>query len=210
MGFYDKYILPTFLNCACGAKPILYQRGKVVPLAEGLVLEVGIGSGLNIPFYDVTKVQKVIGLDPSAELSGMAQKVVAEAAAKKGLQVELILGSAEDMPLPDDHFDTVVITYTLCTIPDAMAANREIRRVLKPGGKLIFCEHGLAPDAGVAKWQGRIDPYWGKIAGGCHLNRNIPELIQSAGFSIQSMDEMYLPSTPKFAGYNYWGVAVIS
>ncbi len=210
MGFYDKYILPTFLNCACGAKPILYQRGKVVPLAEGLVLEVGIGSGLNIPFYDVTKVQKVIGLDPSAELSGMAQKVVAEAATKKGLQVELILGSAEDMPLPDDHFDTVVITYTLCTIPDAMAANREIRRVLKPGGKLIFCEHGLAPDAGVAKWQGRIDPYWGKIAGGCHLNRNIPELIQSAGFSIQSMDEMYLPSTPKFAGYNYWGVAVIS
>ena len=210
MGFYDKYILPTFLNCACGAKPILYQRGKVVPLAEGLVLEVGIGSGLNIPFYDVANVQKVIGLDPSPELNDMASKVAANAAQEKGLTVELLIGSAEDMPLPDDHFDTVVITYTLCTIPDALAANREIRRVLKPSGKLIFCEHGLAPDAGVAKWQGRIDPYWGKIAGGCHLNRDIPELIESAGFSIANMEQMYLPSTPKFAGYNYWGVAVIA
>ena len=210
MGFYDKYILPTFLNCACGAKPILYQRGKVVPLAEGLVLEVGIGSGLNIPFYDVANVQKVIGLDPSPELNDMASKVAANAAQEKGLTVELLIGSAEDMPLPDDHFDTVVIIYTLCTIPNALAANREIRRVLKPGGKLIFCEHGLAPDAGVAKWQGRIDPYWGKIAGGCHLNRNIPQLIESAGFSIETMEEMYLPGTPKFAGYNYWGVATIA
>jgi len=210
MSFYDKYILPSFLNCACGAKPILYQRGKVVPLAEGLVLEVGIGSGLNIPFYDAGKVDKVIGLDPSPELNEMAEKVVSKTAAENGLNVEIILGSAEAMPFPDDHFDTVVITYTLCTIPVALAANREIRRVLKPSGKLIFCEHGLAPDAGVAKWQGRIDPYWGKIAGGCHLNRDIPELIESAGFSIANMEQMYLPSTPKFAGYNYWGVAVIA
>ena len=210
MSFYDKYILPSFLNCACGAKPILYQRGKVVPLAEGLVLEVGIGSGLNIPFYDAGKVSKVIGLDPSPELNEMAEKVVAKTAAENGLDVEIILGSAEAMPFPDDHFDSVVITYTLCTIPDAETANLEIRRVLKPGGKLIFCEHGLAPDAGVAKWQGRIDPIWGKIAGGCHLNRDIPELITGAGFTIETMEQMYLPSTPKFAGYNYWGVAVIA
>jgi|TARA_B110000211_G_scaffold149089_1_gene169718 ubiquinone/menaquinone biosynthesis C-methylase UbiE len=210
MSFYNKYILPSFLNCACGAKPILYQRGKVVPLAEGLVLEVGIGSGLNIPFYDAAKVNKVIGLDPSPELNEMAEKVVAKTAVENGLDVEIILGSAEDMPFPDDHFDSVVITYTLCTIPDAEAANLEIRRVLKPGGKLIFCEHGLAPDAGVAKWQGRIDPIWGKIAGGCHLNRDIPELITGAGFTIETLEQMYLPSTPKFAGYNYWGVAVIS
>ena len=210
MSFYDKYILPSFLNCACGAKPILYQRGKVVPLAEGLVLEVGIGSGLNIPFYDAGKVSKVIGLDPSPELNEMAEKVVAKTAVENGLDVEIILGSAEDMPFPDDHFDSVVITYTLCTIPDAETANLEIRRVLKPGGKLIFCEHGLAPDAGVAKWQGRIDPIWGKIAGGCHLNRDIPELITGAGFTIETMEQMYLPSTPKFAGYNYWGVAVIA
>jgi ubiquinone/menaquinone biosynthesis C-methylase UbiE len=210
MSFYNKYILPSFLNCACGAKPILYQRGKVVPLAEGLVLEVGIGSGLNIPFYDADTVDKVIGLDPSPELNEMAQKVVNKTAAENGLDVEIILGSAEAMPFPDDHFDTVVITYTLCTIPNAKAANLEIRRVLKPDGKLVFCEHGLAPDVGVAKWQGRIDPLWGKIAGGCHLNRDIPALINSAGFTIQTLEQMYLPSTPKFAGYNYWGVAVIA
>ena len=210
MSFYNKYILPSFLNCACGAKPILYQRGKVVPLAEGLVLEVGIGSGLNIPFYDASKVSKVIGLDPSPELNEMAEKVVSKTAAENGLNVEIILGSAEAMPFPDNHFDSVVITYTLCTIPEAESANLEIRRVLKPGGKLIFCEHGLAPDAGVAKWQGRIDPIWGKIAGGCHLNRDIPQLITGAGFTLETLEQMYLPSTPKFAGYNYWGVAVIA
>ena len=123
MSFYDKYILPSFLNCACGAKPILYQRGKVVPLAEGLVLEVGIGSGLNIPFYDANKVDKVMGLDPSPELNEMAEKVVSKTAAENGLNVEIILGSAEAMPFPDDHFDSVVITYTLCTIPDAASAS---------------------------------------------------------------------------------------
>ena len=203
MSFYDKYILPSFLNCACGSKPIKYQRGKVVPMAEGVVLEVGIGSGLNIPYYDSTKVSSIIGLDPSAELNNMAKKVAAD----EGFEVDFILSGAESIPLPDNHVDTVLITYTLCTIPDALSANKEMRRVLKPGGKMIFCEHGLAPDAGVAKWQARIDPYWEKIAGGCHLNRNIPQLIQDAGFTIQSMEQMYLPSTPKFAGYNYWGVA---
>jgi len=203
MGFYDKYILPHFLNCACGSKPILYQREKVVPMAEGLVLEVGIGSGLNIPFYDSSKVDKILGLDPSEELNRMALKVAAD----KGIPVEFILGGAEAIPLPDNHVDTVLVTYTMCTIPEVATANKEILRVLKPQGKMIFCEHGLAPDANVSKWQNRIDPYWGKIAGGCHLNRDIPQLIRSAGFNIQSMEQMYLPSTPKFAGYNYWGVA---
>ncbi len=203
MSFYDKYILPSFLNCACGSKPIKHQRSKVVPLAEGVVLEVGIGSGLNIPYYDSTKISAIIGLDPSEELNNMAKKVAAD----KGLEVDFILGSAEAIPLPDNHVDSVLVTYTLCTIPDALSASKEMRRVLKPDGKMIFCEHGMAPDAGVAKWQARIDPYWGKIAGGCHLNRDIPQLIQSAGFNIKSMEQMYLPSTPKFAGYNYWGVA---
>jgi len=204
LGFYDKYILPHFLNCACGSKPIVYQREKVVPLAEGLVLEVGIGSGLNIPFYDSSKVDKILGLDPSEELNRMALKV----AAKKGIPVEFILGGAEAIPLPDNHVDSVLVTYTMCTIPQVAAANKEILRVLKPQGKMIFCEHGLAPDANVSKWQNRIDPYWGKIAGGCHLNRNIPALITEAGFEIESMEQMYLPSTPRFAGYNYWGTAV--
>jgi ubiquinone/menaquinone biosynthesis C-methylase UbiE len=204
MGFYDKYILPHFLNCACGSKPILYQREKVVPMAEGLVLEVGIGSGLNIPFYDSSKVDKILGLDPSEELNRMALKVAAD----KGIPVEFILGGAEAIPLPDNHVDTVLVTYTMCTIPEVATANKEILRVLKPQGQMIFCEHGLAPDANVSKWQNRIDPYWGKIAGGCHLNRNIPALITEAGFKIESMEQMYLPSTPRFAGYNYWGTAV--
>jgi len=203
MSLYDKYILPSFLNCACGSKPINYQRQKVVPLADGIILEVGIGSGLNIPFYDRAKVEKLIGLDPSPELNAMAQKM----ADQHDLEVEFLLSGAENIPLPDDHVDTVLVTYTMCTIPDALSANKEMLRVLKPGGRMIFCEHGLAPDAKVSKWQSRIDPFWGKIAGGCHLNRDIPELIRRAGFQIQTMDEMYLPSTPKFAGYNYWGIA---
>ncbi|MBT7750792.1 MAG: class I SAM-dependent methyltransferase [Porticoccaceae bacterium] len=205
MSLYDKYILPSFLNCACGSKPINYQRQKVVPQASGVILEVGIGSGLNIPFYDRSKVEEVIGLDPSPELNAMAKKVADE----YNLPVDFMLSGAEEMALPNNYVDTVLVTYTMCTIPDALSANKEMLRVLKPGGKLIFCEHGLAPDANVSKWQSRIDPFWGKIAGGCHLNRNIPELIRSAGFQIQTMDEMYLPSTPKFAGYNYWGTAVL-
>lgn len=206
MSLYDKYILPIFLNCACGSKPINYQREKVVPQASGIILEVGIGSGLNIPFYDRAVVEKIIGLDPSIELHAMAKKT----ADQHDLAIDFIVGGAEQMDLPNDSVDTVLVTYTMCTIPDALSANKEMLRVLKPGGRLIFCEHGLAPDANVSKWQSRIDPFWGKIAGGCHLNRDIPELIRSAGFQIQTMDEMYLPSTPKFAGYNYWGVAVAS
>jgi ubiquinone/menaquinone biosynthesis C-methylase UbiE len=204
MGLYDKYILPHFLNCACGSKPIKYQREKVVPMAEGLVLEVGIGSGLNIPYYDAAKVDKILGLDPSEELNRMALKVAED----KGIPVEFILSGAEAMPLPDNHVDTVLVTFTICTIPEVAAANKEMLRVLKPGGKMIFCEHGLAPDTNVSKWQSRIDPIWGKIAGGCHLNRDIPGLITAAGFEIEAMEQMYLPSTPKFAGYNYWGTAV--
>ena len=203
MGLYDKYVLPKFLNCTCGSKPINYQRKKVVPLAKGIVLDIGIGSGLNIPFYDMTKIDKVIGLDPSVELNNLAIDVAKEC----NVDVEFMLCGAEDIPLPDNHVDTVLVTYTMCTIPEVMEANKEMLRVLKPEGRLIFCEHGLAPDSKVAKWQKRIDPIWGKIAGGCHLNRNIPELITTAGFEIANMEQMYLPSTPSFAGYNYWGSA---
>ena len=205
MGFYDKYVLPKVLNCTCGSKPIQYQRKKVVPLAEGVVLDVGIGSGLNIPFYDMSKIDKVLGLDPSEELNNIAKGVAEE----NEVDVDFMLCGAEDIPLPDNHVDTLLITYTMCTIPKVSAANKEMLRVLKPGGKFIFCEHGLAPDANIAKWQSRINPIWGKIAGGCYLNRNIPELITTAGFVIENMEQMYLPSTPKFAGYNYWGSARI-
>lgn len=201
MSLYNKYILPKFLNCACGSKPIDYQRQKVVPLASGLVLDVGIGTGLNIPFYNSEIIEKVIGIDPSEELLDLAKNLSNACPA----HVELEIGSAELIAYPDNYFDTVLVTYTMCTIPNIHIAIQEMRRVLKPDGKLIFCEHGLAPDIKVAKWQNRIDPIWGKIAGGCHLNRDIPKLIKTAGFCLESMDQMYLPSTPKFAGYNYWG-----
>ena len=205
MSLYEKYVLPKFLNCTCGSKPINYQRKKVVPLAQGLVLDVGIGSGLNIPFYDMSKIDKVLGLDPSVELNNLAKDVAEE----HQINIDFMLCGAEDIPLPDNHVDTVLITYTMCTIPDVLEANKEMLRVLKPGGKLVFCEHGQAPDLKVAKWQKRIDPLWGKIAGGCHLNRDIPNLITSAGFEIENMEQMYLPSTPSIAGYNYWGQARI-
>ena len=203
LSFYDKYILPKFLNCACGSKPINYQREKIIPLAEGTVLDVGIGSGLNIPYYNKSKIKYLYGLDPSIELLNLAKPL----AKKNELEIEFLECGAEAIPLPNDSIDTVVITYTLCTIPDTQLSNQEIMRVLKPNGKLLFCEHGLAPDINIAKWQKRINPIWNKIAGGCNLNRDIPNLIRSSGLKISNMEEMYLPSTPKFAGYNYWGVA---
>ena len=124
------------------------------------------------------------------------------------MKVNFISSGAEEIPLPDDHFDSVLITYTMCTIPEVIRANTEIRRVLKDQGKMIFCEHGVAPDDNIRKWQKRINPFWRKIAGGCNINRNIPSLIQESGFDIVGMEEMYLPNTPKIAGYNFWGYAV--
>ena len=203
MSFYEKYILPRFLNCACASEPITYQRKKVVPLAEGKILEVGIGSGLNLPFYDKSKIEEIWGIDPSEELNAMAKKVAIE----ECVNVNFITSSAEDIPFPSDYFDTVLITYTMCTIPSVLQANKEIRRVLKHNGKMIFCEHGVSPDENIKKWQKRLNSIWGKIAGGCNINRNIPMLIKSSGFKIVEMDEMYLPKTPRIAGYNYWGYA---
>ena len=204
MSLYEKYVLPKFLNCACGSKPVSYQRKKVVPLAEGKVLEIGIGSGLNLPFYDKAKIDEIWGLDPSEELSEMAKQVADE----ESMEVKFISSGAEDIPLPDNYFDCVLVTYTMCTIPEVQRANQEIRRVLKEDGKMIFCEHGEAPDQNIRKWQSRINPFWGKLAGGCNINRKIPSLIQESGFDIIQMEEMYLPNTPKIAGYNYWGFAV--
>ncbi|MEC8448571.1 MAG: class I SAM-dependent methyltransferase [Pseudomonadota bacterium] len=204
MSLYDKYVLPKFLNCACGSNPVSRQRQKVVPLVEGKVLEVGVGSGLNLPFYDKSKIDELWGLDPSEELSDMARKE----ADRENIVVNFISSGAEEIPLPDSYFDSVLITYTMCTIPEVARANKEIKRVLKRGGKLIFCEHGEAPDENIRKWQKRINPFWGKLAGGCNINRKIPLLIQNAGFEIVELEEMYLPKTPKIAGYNYWGYAV--
>lgn len=203
MGFYDKHILPRFINCACGAKPIMKQREKVVPQAHGTVLEIGIGTGLNLPYYDASRMQRLIGLDPSEESWVLA----GERAAHVDFPVEFIGLPGEEIPLEDASVDTVLITFALCTIPDPVAALHGMARVLRPGGSLVFCEHGKAPDVGVNKWQNRINPFWRRLAGGCNLNRDIPAILGEGGFRITELEQCYLPGTPKFAGYNFWGRA---
>lgn len=205
MGIYEKYVLPKVIHFVCGTKPITYQRRKVVPQAEGVVLEIGIGSGHNLPHYDPSRVTKVLGLDPS---SGMTQ-IATRAAAKVPFDVEFLDLPGEKIPIDDASVDTVLMTYTLCTIPDTETALRQMSRVLKPGGKLIFCEHGAAPDPSVRRWQDRLDPLWGRIGGGCHLNRMIPDLIEQGGFKIDDLESMYIPGW-RPASFNYWGAAVRS
>lgn len=200
--WYNRYVLPYLLDIACGVGPICRQRAKVVPLAQGRVLEVGIGTGLNIQHYEQCKVTKITGLDPALQMHHLARKRIAQ----RGLDVELVGLSAEKIPFDNASFDTVLITYTLCTILDPIAALKEMRRVLMPGGKLLFCEHGRAPEPKVYRWQNNLTPHWKKIAGGCHLNRDIPALLTEAGFVCSSLHAMYLPGPRPFM-YNYWGEA---
>lgn len=204
MGFYDRVILPRLLGAAMGAKPISYQRKKVVPFATGDVLEIGMGAGHNLPFYDKSRVTRLIGLEPHKQLRERAMKRAAEA----GIPVEFTDLKAENIDLPDASVDTVVVTYTFCSIPDVQQALTGIARVMKPGASMLFCEHGLAPDAKVARWQARIEPLWKRIAGGCHLCRPIPEMLKAGGFRVENLETMYLPGTPKSLGFNYWGRAV--
>ncbi len=203
MGFYDKHILPRLLNTAMGAKPITYQRKKVVPRAQGRVLEIGFGAGHNLPYYDPGKVERIWALEPSAEMRERS----AERRAASAIPLEFIDLPSEKIPLDAESADTILVTYTLCTIPDVMVALGEMRRVMKPSGHMIFCEHGEAPDESVRRWQQRITPVWKVIGGGCHVGRQIPKLIQDAGFKVEDMQTMYLPGTPRFAGFNYWGSA---
>lgn len=200
MGFYDKYILPCCLDRACAIAPVSKQREKVVPFASGVVLEIGIGSGLNIPFYNPDKVSKLIGVDPDEYI----WKRSAKRRAASPLEIERIGLSGEDIPLQDNMADSVVVTYSLCTIPDPIKALGEMKRILKPGGKILFTEHGKAPDAKVHRWQNRIDPIWGKLAGGCHTGRDIPTLFRQAGLEFESLEQGYIPG-PKVLSYNYWG-----
>ena len=205
MSFYEKNILPHVINCACGLKAVDRQRAKVVPLAQGEVLELGIGTGLNAKHYDPARVSKVIGIDPSAQSWQLAQSKVQ----LSEVVIEFIQGSAEDIPLGNDSVDTAVITYTLCTIPDPDRALAEVIRVLRPGGRVLVAEHALAPDASVAKWQNRVNGIWGKMAGGCHINRDIRGLIEATPLQVQDWQAMYLPQTPKIAGYNVWGTSTL-
>ena len=204
MGWYDDKILPHLINLACGAKAVRKQREKIVPLASGAILEIGFGSGLNLPYYDRSKVGKLWGLEPSAGMRRMAERRIAAS----DFEVTLIDLPGEEIPLGADSVDTVLVTYTLCSIAGVLDALEEMRRVLKPKGQLLYCEHGKAPDARVQRWQERANQMWKKLAGGCNMNRDIPQLLRSAGFSIVADNQMYIPGV-KALSYNYWGQAVV-
>ena len=202
MSFYEHRVLPHLIHFACSAKPNRKQREKIVPLAEGDVLEIGFGSGLNLPFLDTQKVRKIWGLEPSEGMRRKAQPMVDAS----DLDVEFIDLPGDSIPLEANSVDTVLVTYSLCTIDDAGAALEGMRRVLKPGGSLLFCEHGIAPDENVRRWQHRLNPAWSRVAGGCNMNRDIPDLITKSGFEITTDERMYIPGI-KMLCYNYWGRA---
>lgn len=201
-GWYERKVLPYLIDWFCGSAPISRQRQKVVPRASGKVLEIGMGTGLNLIHYDRGKLESLTGLDPALALNHLAHK----RAQRAGLCVELLGLEAERIPMEDATFDSVVVTYTLCTIKEPQQALQEMRRVLKPQGQLLFCEHGMAPDPGVRRWQDRLTPIWGALGGGCHLNRDIPSLLGGAGFQLVTLQAMYLPG-PRPVNYHYWGIA---
>jgi ubiquinone/menaquinone biosynthesis C-methylase UbiE len=202
MGLYTKYVLPSVIDFACKQNASMRQRIKVIPLATGNVLEIGVGSGLNIPIYNQQNVTHLTAIDPSKEIWK-----------KNNLDIQNLPFTfsfkeafAENIPEDNNCFDTVVITYSLCTISDTNKALEEVRRVLKPNGKLIFCEHGKAPDKSTQQWQNRINPLWKRLGGGCHLNKDIPFIIQENGFKMNTLEKMYIPGW-KPASFNYWGTA---
>ncbi len=203
MGFYQRYILPRMIDLAMRNQETTRLRGKWLPSASGDVLEIGIGSGLNLPFYS-PQVQRIYGVDPSMELQRMARKKASAVA----VQVKFLTQSAEEpLPLDDASIDTVVVTWSLCSIPNPSRALLQVRRVLKTNGRLIFIEHGRSPDPEVVAWQDRITPAWKWIGGGCHLNRKMDELITAAGFHITELETCYLLG-PRPMTYTYQGCAL--
>lgn len=199
--WYDRHVLPYLLDFACGLPMISAQRRQVIPQAAGRVLEIGIGTGLNLRFYDRAKVQSLVGIDPAQQMHRLARR----RSQRAGLTVDLRQLTAERLPLDSGSFDCVVCTYTLCSVADPAAALAEMRRVLRPGGRLLFAEHGLAPDAGVAQLQYMLEPFWSRVAGGCHLTRDVPLLLRDAGFRAQ-LDRAYI-AWPRTLSYNFWGEA---
>ena len=202
MSLYQKYLLPKLLNWAMKAPALSKLRSELIPSAEGKVLEIGMGSGLNLPHYD--GISGLIGLEPSEELQNLAEDMLIQT----HFPSVMLTGSAEDIPLESNTFDTVVMTWTLCSVTDPVLALSEIKRVIKPGGKVIFAEHGKSPDQNIRKLQKTLNPLWSRIAGGCQLNREIVDLYESSGFKFKSMERGYLEG-PKFATYNYRGVAAL-
>jgi ubiquinone/menaquinone biosynthesis C-methylase UbiE len=199
---YERHILPKLVHRACGIKTIRELRSRVVPSARGIVLEIGFGTGLNLPFYDPACVEHLWALEPSREMWKMAQ----EQADRAPFSVAFLKARAEEIPLEDEAVDTVVVTYALCTIPDIQRALAEIRRVLIPGGRLLFCEHGASPEEKVVRWQNRLNPVWSCIGGGCQLNRDIAGILESNRFEMKMLTTGYRKGW-RISSFHYWGVA---
>jgi len=200
--FYEDKVLARLITCACANPRIRELREQIVPLAEGRVFELGLGGGLNQAFYDRSRVTRFAGVDPGASLLERAR----EAAKEKGWQADIRQGYGEEIPFEDASFDTVVSTYTLCSVADQAKVLGELRRILRPGGKLLYLEHGHAPDSGPARWQRRLEPVWKRVMGNCHLTRPVGSAVSCAGFSVEPMGRQYVPGLPRWAGWTEWGV----
>ena len=207
MGFgnwWDRTVVPRIVKFGCATEDIMALRRDVVPLAKGQVFELGCGGGINQQLYDPSAISGFSGLDPSAKLLDYAR---AEAA-KKGWQADIRAGFGEDIPFADDSFDTVVCTFTLCSVNDPARTLSELRRVLKPGGTFLYAEHGRSPDQHIARKQERIDPLWSRVFGNCHLARPVTPAIERAGFAASPVGQRYLKEKPSIAGWMEWGVAM--
>lgn len=202
-GWWDRNVVPGLIRLACSQPQMMQARMAVVPQAAGDVLELGCGGGLNLTLMDPARLTSYAGLDPSPALLGDTRRVAQE----RGIAADIREGVGESMPFADASFDSVVTTFTLCSVADQAQVLREIRRVLRPGGVALFLEHGSAPDPGVARWQGRIEPVWKRIAGGCHLTRPVTDSYREAGFATEAGGSRYVPKTPRWAGWIEWGVA---
>lgn len=202
--WYDDHIVPRMIKVACGQKGIADRRQQVVPRATGRVFEIGCGGGLNQQYYDPLRISGFAGIDPS----GKGVEYAKAEAAKKGWNADLRQGFGEAIPFDDEEFDTVVCTYTLCSVENSTQVLSELRRILKPGGKFLFLEHGRSPDSNVQRWQTRIEPVWRSLMGGCHLTRPITGAVDEAGFKTIPISEGYMPGMPKFASWMEWGEAV--
>lgn len=202
-GWWDRHVVPRLIRCACSQGQIMKVRSKLVPLARGDVLELGCGGGINMEFYNPEQVRSFAGIDPSPKLLDMSRA----AAAARGMAADIRGGVGEAMPFADASFDTVVTSFTLCSVQEQAAVLSEIRRVLRPGGTALFLEHGAAPDADVAKWQRRIEPVWKRIGGNCHLTRPITDAYSRAGFAIEKLGEGYMPKSPRPMAWVEYGMA---
>lgn len=206
MGFakwYDNVILPRVISLGCGSQDVDELRRQVVPLARGAVFELGCGGGFNQQHYDAGAVTSFSGIDPNGSLLDAARGRARE----RGWDADIREGVGEAIPFGDGSFDTVVCTYTLCSVQDPEKVLAEMRRVLKPRGRLLFLEHGKAPDPGPARWQRRIEPVWKHLAGNCHLTRDIGGSIRKSGFEIEPIGQSYFDKAPRWAGWMEWGVA---